>query len=301
MRFVTFRPRGGHETEPVIGVMDTDGRVLDFSQAAPGLPRDMVALIAAGADALAQAAKAVALAGDGDWLEADAVELLAPIPRPPRNILCVGKNYHAHAKEFQGSGFDKTSGGTDIPDVPIIFTKAPSSVIGPGAPIPSDLDPTRSTDYEGELAVVIGPGGRGIAAVDAYAHVFGYTIINDVTARETQRRHAQWFLGKSIDGFCPMGPAIVSADEVGDVTTLRLTTRVNGETRQDALIGQLIFDIPTLIETISAGITLEPGDIISTGTPEGVGIGFKPPKYLKPGDRVAIEIDGLGILENPVA
>ncbi len=301
MRLVTFRPRGGQQTEPAIGAMDGEGRVLSFAQCAPGLPRGMVGLIAAGGDALAQANAAVEGAGDGDWLAMGAVELLAPIPRPAKNIFCVGKNYHAHAREFQGSGFDKTSGGADIPDVPIIFTKAPSSVIGPGVPIPSGLDATGSTDYEGELGVVIGPGGRGITAKDAYAHVFGYTIVNDVTARETQRRHAQWFLGKSLDGFCPLGPAIVTADEVGDVGSLRLTTRVNGETRQDALIGQLIFDIPCLIETISAGITLEPGDIISTGTPEGVGIGFKPPKYLKPGDIVAIEIDRLGILENPVA
>jgi 2-keto-4-pentenoate hydratase/2-oxohepta-3-ene-1,7-dioic acid hydratase in catechol pathway len=260
----------------------------------------MVELIAAGAEALAHAKAAVDGADAGDWLEAGVVDILAPIPRPAKNIFCVGKNYHAHAKEFQGSGFDKTSGGTDIPDVPIIFTKPPTSVTGPGAPIPSNLDSTKTTDYEGELGVVIGPGGRGISARDAYAHVFGYTIINDVTARETQRRHAQWFLGKSIDGFCPMGPAIVTSDEVGDVEALRLTTRVNGETRQDALISQLIFDIPTLIETISAGITLEPGDIISTGTPEGVGIGFKPPKYLIPGDGVVVEIDRIGILENTV-
>ena len=301
MRLVTFRSRGADGGEARIGAMDADGRVLDFGRAAPGLPGDMAAFIAAGGEALRQASAAVDGAAVGDWLDAGAVELLAPIPRPAKNIFCVGKNYHAHAKEFQGSGFDKSSGGADIPDVPIIFTKPPTSVSGPGAPIPSGLDATGTTDYEGELGIVIGPGGRGIKAGDAFDHVYGYTIFNDVTARETQRRHAQWFLGKSIDGFCPMGPAIVTADEVGDVTALRLVTRVNGEIRQDALIGQLIFDIPCLIETISAGITLEPGDLISTGTPEGVGIGFKPPKYLKPGDTVAIEIDRLGVLENPVA
>jgi 2-keto-4-pentenoate hydratase/2-oxohepta-3-ene-1,7-dioic acid hydratase in catechol pathway len=296
MHLVTFVAAAGGA--PRVGVLGRDGRVFDLSRVA-GVPGDMIELIAAGPKAVAAARKA-AEAADG-WLAAGAVRLLAPIPRPARNILCVGKNYYAHAREFQGSGFDKTSAGSDIPEVPIIFTKAPSAVIGPGEEIPSALDPTHSTDYEGELAVVIGMGGRGITKKDAFAHVFGYTIVNDVTARELQKRHAQWFLGKSIDGFCPMGPAIVTADAVADVTALTLTTAVNGETRQEAAIDQLIFDIPTLIETISGGITLEPGDIISTGTPEGVGIGFKPPKFLQPGDTVTVTIDGIGSLENPVA
>ncbi len=295
MRLVTFTSEAS--AGPALGAADSADRVLDLSAIAP----DMISFIAGGAELRGRAEALVADAVDGDWLVADAVSLLAPIPRPTKNILCVGKNYHAHAKEFQGSGFDKSSAGTGVPDLPIIFTKPATSVIGPGVAIPSSLDVTGTTDYEGELGVVIGPGGRGIAAGDAFDHVFGYTIINDMTAREIQRRHAQWFLGKSLDGFCPMGPAITTADEVGDVSNLNLTTRVNGEKRQDALISQLIFDIPTLIETLSLGMTLEPGDIISTGTPEGVGIGFKPPKYLKPGDVVRIEIDRLGVLENPIA
>jgi len=295
VRLVTFTAKGA--PRPKVGAADGAGRVCDLSPIAP----DMNGLIAGGDDALARSRDRVTGTAEGDWLAADAIRLHAPIPRPARNIFCVGKNYHAHAKEFQGSGFDKSSAGTGVPDLPIIFTKPASSVIGPGEPVPSGLDSTHTTDYEGELGVVIGPGGRGIAAKDATQHVFGYTIINDVTAREIQRRHAQWFLGKSLDGFCPMGPAIVTADEVDDATTLRLTTKVNGALRQDALISQLIFDIPTLIETISAGLTLEPGDIISTGTPEGVGIGFKPPKYLQPGDVVTIEIDRIGVLENPIA
>jgi 2-keto-4-pentenoate hydratase/2-oxohepta-3-ene-1,7-dioic acid hydratase in catechol pathway len=295
VRLVTFTAMAA--AGPAVGAADAAGRVCDLSEIAP----DMIGLIAGGAEALARVRDRVAGAAAGDWLAADQVRLHAPIPRPAKNILCVGKNYHAHAKEFQGSGFDKSSAGTGVPDLPIIFTKPASSVIGPGEPVPCGLDTTDTTDYEGELGVVIGPGGRGIAAKDAFDHVFGYTIVNDVTAREIQRRHAQWFLGKSLDGFCPMGPAIVTADEVGDVTELRLTTKVNGGLRQDALIGQLIFDIPTLIETLSLGMTLDPGDIISTGTPEGVGIGFKPPKYLKPGDVVTIEIDRLGVLENPIA
>jgi 2-keto-4-pentenoate hydratase/2-oxohepta-3-ene-1,7-dioic acid hydratase in catechol pathway len=171
-----------------------------------------------------------------------------------------------------------------------------------GAPIPSANDYTDSTDYEGELTVVIGTGGRDIAKQDAYDHVYGYTIINDVTARTLQQSHKQWFLGKSLDGYCPMGPCIVTADEIRpqDVGGLRLLTRVNGETRQDARVSQLIFDIPTLIETVSRVMTLEPGDLIATGTCAGVGIGFTPPKFLKRGDTVAITIEPIGTLENPV-
>jgi 2-keto-4-pentenoate hydratase/2-oxohepta-3-ene-1,7-dioic acid hydratase in catechol pathway len=228
------------------------------------------------------------------------VKLLAPIPRPARNVFCVGKNYHEHAKEFASSGFDSTAKEV-IPEAPVVFSKPPSSVIATGETVLGSLDPTASVDYEGELAVVIGRGGRGIAKADAAAHVFGYTIVNDVTARTLQQKHRQWLLGKGIDTFCPMGPAILTADEVPDVRKLNLRTWVNGELRQDAVVADLIFDIPTLIETISAVIALEPGDIIATGTPVGVGIGFSPPKFLKGGDRVAIEISGIGRLENPVA
>jgi 2-keto-4-pentenoate hydratase/2-oxohepta-3-ene-1,7-dioic acid hydratase in catechol pathway len=227
-------------------------------------------------------------------------QLVAPIPLPRRNIFCVGKNYAAHAREFQQSGFDATSSGQDVPTAPVVFTKAPSSVIGPEAAILANLDPTNSVDYEGELGVVIGRGGRGISRTDAMDHVFGCTIINDVTARTLQHKHKQWFLGKSIDSFCPMGPTLVTADEIPDPTRLKLETRVNGELRQNAVVSDLIFDIPTLIETISRGITLMPGDIIATGTPEGVGIGFTPPKYLNSGDTVAITIDPIGTLTNAV-
>jgi 2-keto-4-pentenoate hydratase/2-oxohepta-3-ene-1,7-dioic acid hydratase in catechol pathway len=239
---------------------------------------------------MAEAAPTLPLAG---------VALHAPFPRPARNVFCVGKNYHEHAKEFAQSGFDASTKDV-VPEAPVVFTKPPSAVIGPGETIPGHLDPTKSVDYEGELAVVIGKGGRGIAAVDALGHVFGYTIVNDVTSRQLQHKHRQWVLGKGIDGFCPMGPAVLTADEVPDPRTLRLRTWVNGELRQDATVADLIFDIPTLISTISAYITLEPGDIIATGTPVGVGIGFNPPKFLAAGDVVRIEIDGIGTLENPV-
>jgi 2-keto-4-pentenoate hydratase/2-oxohepta-3-ene-1,7-dioic acid hydratase in catechol pathway len=294
MRLVTFRDASSAR----IGVL-VDDTIVDLAAASPRLPRDMGGFVAGGREAL-ELARA-ALRATGSRLKRADVKLLAPFPRPAKNIFCVGKNYHEHAKEFHSSGFDASAGKDAVPEVPIIFTKPPTAVIGPGEPIPSHLDPTGSVDYEGELTVVIGPGGRGIKKEDAFRHVFGYTIINDVTARTLQHRHKQWFLGKSIDGFCPMGPWLLTANEVPDVTKLRLVTKVNDEVRQDAIVADLIFDIPTLIETISRSITLEPGDLIATGTPAGVGIGFNPPKYLKPGDRVAITIDALGTLENPVA
>jgi 2-keto-4-pentenoate hydratase/2-oxohepta-3-ene-1,7-dioic acid hydratase in catechol pathway len=229
-----------------------------------------------------------------------AVKLTAPLPRPRRNLFCVGKNYHAHASEFAGSGFDSSAKtGGDIPAHPIIFTKVPECVIGPTNTIIIPQAISTAIDYEAELAVVIGRGGKGISRADAMKHVWGYTIVNDVTARDWQGRHSQWHLGKSFDTFCPMGPWLVSADECdGANTTVRCW--VNGEERQNASTRDLIFDIPTLIETLSAGITLYPGDVIATGTPVGVGIGFKPPKYLKPGDVVKIEIGGIGVIENPV-
>ena len=233
-------------------------------------------------------------------ISADGVKILAPIPRPAKNILCVGKNYHDHAREFHASGFDASAGADAIPELPIMFTKWPNSVIASGESIPSANDYTHSTDYEGELAVVIGEGGRNISQKHAYKHVYGYTIVNDVTARTLQQSHKQWFLGKSLDGYCPMGPCIVTADEIEDVTQLRLLTKVNGEVRQDAYVSQLIFDIPMLIETLSRVMTLEPGDIIATGTAAGVGIGFDPPRFLKAGDVVSVTIEPIGTLENPV-
>ncbi len=228
------------------------------------------------------------------------VRITAPIPRPRRNIFCVGKNYHAHAKEFAGSGFDSSAkSGGDVPTTPIIFSKVPECVIAPGEAIVIPAAVSTAIDYEAELAVIIGIGGKGISKAEAMKHVWGYTIVNDVTSRDWQMRHQQWHMGKSFDTFCPMGPWLVSADELDGANT-HVRCYVNGEERQNASTTDLIFDIPTLIETLSAGITLYPGDIIATGTPVGVGIGFKPPKYLQAGDVVRVEIDGIGSLENPV-
>ena len=291
MRLVTFSDAAGVR----IGALDEAGALRDITAAAPSLPRDMLGLIAAGPATLAAArdalGKAPIVAG---------AKILAPIPRPPKNVFCVGKNYHEHAKEFAGSGFD--GGAKDVvPPYPVVFSKPHTSIIATGEPILGHLDPTGGLDYEGELAVVIGQGGRGISKGDALKHVFGYTIINDVTARHLQKRHSQWVLGKGLDSFCPMGPAILTADDVPDPTALTLTTWVNGERRQHAPVSDLIFDIPTLIEAISAAITLEPGDVIATGTPAGVGIGFAPPRFLASGDVVRIEVPGIGVLENRVA
>ena len=295
MRLVTFSDTNGMR----IGVHDAaSGTIVDLA-AATRLPKDMTSFIALGRNGLKRARAAVK--SGGSRLPLASVRLHAPIPRPAKNILCVGKNYYDHAREFHNSGVDASAGKDPIPELPIMFTKWPNSVIASGEPIPSWLDYTHSTDYEGELTVVIGPGGRGISRQDAFDHVYGYTIINDATARTLQKEHRQWFLGKSLDGYCPMGPCIVTADEVPDVTKLHLITRVNGEVRQDALVSELIFDIPALIETLSRVMTLEPGDLLATGTCVGVGIGFNPPKYLTKGDRVAITIEPIGTLENPVA
>lgn len=227
------------------------------------------------------------------------VRLLAPIPEPRRDIFCVGKNYRAHAAEFHASGFD--SGAKEaVPSAPVIFTKATTSVVGPNADVRGSLDPTESVDYEGELGVVIGKRAFQVPLAEAMEYVFGYVVINDVTSRTLQAKHNQWVIGKGLDTFCPMGPYLVTADEAGDPLKLALETRINGEVRQSAQVEDMIFDIPTLISTMSQTMTLLPGDIIATGTPEGVGIGFKPPKYLKAGDRMAVTITGLGTLENTI-
>jgi 2-keto-4-pentenoate hydratase/2-oxohepta-3-ene-1,7-dioic acid hydratase in catechol pathway len=223
------------------------------------------------------------------------VKLEAPFPRPLRNIFCVGRNYHAHAKELSTSVFKDNN--ADPNSWPIVFTKVPESVVGPFDNVLLPLEVSQQIDYEAELAVVIGVGGKNIAREKAMSHVYGYTIVNDVTARDVQMRHQQWDLGKSFDTFCPMGPWLITANEF-DGLIAHVKCWVNGELRQDGNTQQMIFDIPTLIETCSRGITLLPGDIIATGTPAGVGMGLKPPTYLKNGDVVKIEIQGLGSIEN---
>ena len=223
----------------------------------------------------------------------------APLPRPRRNVFCVGKNYHDHAHEFASSGFDSSAAQSAVPEHPIVFSKVPESVIGAGAFIEFDPAVSSAIDYEVELAVIIGKPGRGISRENALDHVWGYTIVNDVTARDLQGRYSQWLVGKSQDTFCPMGPVAVSRDDI-DLGNCSVQTWVNDELRQDSNTGLLIFDVPTIIQTISEGVTLLSGDVIATGTPAGVGIGFKPPKYMTDGDVVRCEIAGIGQLQNTV-
>lgn len=278
---------------PVAGWLDGDHMVVCAE--GPHAERAVLDVIERGESGLADWANAA-----GERVPMAEVRLTAPIPKPLRDIFCVGKNYHAHAAEFHSSGFDSSAAET-VPSAPVIFTKATTSVCGPDDKVQGSLDPTQSVDYEGELGVVIGRRAFQVSLDEAMNHVFGYVIVNDVTSRELQKRHNQWVIGKGIDTFCPMGPWIATADEVGDPRALELITEINGEVRQKAQVSDLIFDIPTLIETMSRTMTLLPGDIIATGTPEGVGIGFKPPRYLSPGDRMRVSITGLGALENAIA
>ena len=290
MRIATFAFQGRRQ----VGIVSDDGRTiaplpLDEREASRGALA-VIEREAAGAAPLRPGSERIALPD---------VRLEAPLPLPRRNLWCVGRNYHAHAKELSASVFKANS--ADPKTWPIVFTKVPECVVGPhdevalpGAAVSTQID------YEAELTVVIGKGGRNISRERALEHVFGYTIVNDVTARDVQMRHQQWDLGKSFDTFCPMGPWIATADSF-DGTRTRVRCWVNGELRQDAQTTDLIFDIPTLIETCSRGITLYPGDVIATGTPAGVGMGMTPPTYLKAGDVVRIEIDGLGVIENRFA
>ena len=252
-----------------------------------GQPIGLLAHIAAGADPVTT----------GVELPLESVELTAPIPAPRRNIICAGQNYADHVREFDQSGYANADRG--IPEHPVVFTKATTTVIGPHDEIPLHADRTEALDYEGELAVIIGTGGTNIRAEDAMAHVWGYTIVNDVSARDLQHAHRQWFLGKSLDRSCPMGPVVVTADEF-DWRDLLIETRVNGELRQHTKTTDLIFGVPELIAAISAGTTLLPGDIIATGTPSGVGVGFDPPRFLLDGDVIEITINGIGTLVNTV-
>ncbi|HMB48161.1 MAG TPA: fumarylacetoacetate hydrolase family protein [Afifellaceae bacterium] len=224
--------------------------------------------------------------------------ILAPIPRPTKNVFCVGKNYAAHVSE--GARAQKIDAG--LPEYPVYFTKPPTSVIGPDAAIRLDARISTHMDYEVELAVIIGRAGRDIPAGRAADHIFGFTILNDITARDVQRRHGgQFFKGKGLDTSCPFGPAIVTLDELPNFDELAIRLSVNGELRQDGNTRDMIFPIPELIESLSAGITLEPGDILATGTPSGVGYAMDPPNFLAHGDRVTCEIEGIGSLTNVMA
>ncbi len=285
MKFAVFDWKGTRH----VGRVNEAGKTIDRFDLPAGLADNfgVACLIEAGPPVVAET------------LPVEEVAFQAPIPRPRRNIFCVGKNYFEHANEFAASGFDSSAAKGAVPEAPIVFSKVPETVIPSGAPIRIDPSVDDSIDYEAELAVIIGKSGRNISSDDAMGHVWGYTIVNDVTARELQGRHSQWLIGKSQDTFCPMGPWAVTADEV-DLSDTSVRCWVNDELRQDSNTSLLIFDVPTIIAAISNGITLRPGDVIATGTPAGVGIGFKPPRYLAAGDTVRVEIRNIGVLENGV-
>jgi 2-keto-4-pentenoate hydratase/2-oxohepta-3-ene-1,7-dioic acid hydratase in catechol pathway len=297
MRLVSFT-RGGAAS---YGLLLKDGRVMDLPQAAglAGLPSpgaNMIAFIAGGGaaaqtarrleDDAANAKLAPAIAA------AAAVKLTAPIPRPAKNVFCIGRNYKEHVAE----GYRARAQEVKMPEAPQIFSKPPTAVIGPDDEFRIDPAVSSVIDYEVELGVVIGPGGVNIPAAKAFDHVYGYTIVNDVTARDLQRKHDQWFKGKGLDRSCPMGPYILTRDEVPNVGELELTLTVNGEQRQKSKVEMMIFDIPAIIQSLSAGMTLEPGDVIATGTPSGVGFAMNPPGLLKAGDVTVCAITKLGTL-----
>ncbi len=310
MKLVTFRSgRAAARVGAVHGdvVLDLGALAADLARergavrhGRGGFPKTMLELVARGTAALDEAREAVEhgvsrLGRDGvDALaegklasRLDRVRLEAPIPRPARNVFCLGRNYAEHAAER----------GAEAPSHPVYFTKAPECVIADGAGVVHHAA-TSELDYEVELGVVLGRGGRDIARADALGHVFGYTIINDVTARDLQKRHGQWFKGKSLDTSCPMGPVLVTADEIGDPQALAIALRVNGETRQSSHTSKMIFPVAQCIEVLSIGFTLLPGDVIATGTPEGVGAASG--RFLKVGDTMEAEVERIGVLRNPI-
>jgi 2-keto-4-pentenoate hydratase/2-oxohepta-3-ene-1,7-dioic acid hydratase in catechol pathway len=286
MRLVTFADRG-----VMIGAL-RDNDVVLLDSVAP----DMHTLIEMGPSGLRHAAQIVQEALPHNLRPLDQVRLLAPIPRPRKNIVCLGMNYDGHAREsMRAKGLPEK-----LPEHPVFFTKAVTTINDPEGGIPRDPNVTQQLDWEVELAFIIGTGGKNIRREDALRHIWGYTIINDISARDLQNRHQQFFKGKSLDGSCPIGPCILTADEVADPRELGVRLRVNGQTMQESTVADLIFDIPTIIEVLSMGQTLEPGDIIATGTPAGVGMGMNPQRWLQVGDIVEAEVDRIGVLRNTV-
>ncbi len=297
MKLVTYSPAAGGTPRP--GLLLDGDHIVDIAANAAATPgvdfSTMLGIVQGGAPAR-KALDALAARPPAATVALRDVKLHAPIPRPAKNVFCVGWNYLEHFEE----GAKKLQDNRELPQWPVFFSKAPTAVNGPYDPVPFDASISTSLDWEVELGVVIGPGGKNIKADDAMNHVWGYTVVNDVSWRDLQRRHGgQWHKGKSLDGTCPMGPVLVTADSL-DHTNLRVTCRVNGVTKQDSNTKFLYFKLPRLIQDLSMGMTLEAGDIISTGTPEGVGFARNPPEFLKPGDLLETEIEGIGTLRNPI-
>ncbi|XOY56315.1 MAG: fumarylacetoacetate hydrolase family protein [Rhodobacterales bacterium] len=291
--------------KPAAAAQLASGAWLNIAQAAAADPQTKVdadslqSLIQGGDAAMAGVVALVAQADSGQHADAvvsDAV-LMAPIPDPRKNIFCVGRNYAEHIAEGEKAQNIKVG----VTEHPVFFTKPPTSVVAPDGDVLIFPTVSQDIDYEVELAVIIGKPGRNIAKADAFDHVFGYTILNDITARDVQRRHGgQYFKGKGFDGSCPIGPWIVTKDAIKDPHDLSIRLSVNGQQRQNGKTADMIFDIPTLIASLSEGLTLEPGDIIATGTPSGVGYAMDPPQFLKAGDQVVCDVSQIGQLANTV-
>ena len=295
MKLATYSPLPSGAPRP--GLVVAGKRVVDIPAAlgADESTATMLGIIRAGEAMLGRLRALETQAGANAVALAD-VKLHAPIPRPAKNVFCVGWNYLEHFEE----GAKKLQDNRELPKHPVFFSKAVTAVNGPYDPVPFDTSISTSLDWEVELGVVIGTGGKNISEAEAMRHIWGYTVVNDVSWRDLQRRHGgQWHKGKSLDGTCPMGPWIVTAEGV-DPNNLRVSCRVNGVTKQDSNTKFLYFKLPRLIAELSAGMTLEPGDIISTGTPEGVGFARNPPEFMKPGDLLETEIEGIGVLRNPI-
>jgi 2-keto-4-pentenoate hydratase/2-oxohepta-3-ene-1,7-dioic acid hydratase in catechol pathway len=295
MRLASYLADG----QPRAAVVASDQTLVPVSELVAGGPAAMLDLLAAGPSLWDQLRRSAGSARGG--LQLSSARLTAPVPRPRRNVLCVGWNYSEHFAEGQGMRGPNDS-PQEIPEYPALFSKQPNTVVGQEAPVWHSAPISDQLDWEVELGVIIGTPGRDIAEGDAYSHVFGYTIGNDVSVRDVQRRHGgQWFKGKNFDSHCPLGPWIVTADELGDPHNLHITLRVNGVTKQDSSTRFMVFRIPRIIKEFSAGIRLEAGDVILTGTPEGVGFARKPPEFLKVGDVMEAEIEKIGVLRNTVA
>ena len=285
-----------YENRVCIGVMTGDRVALPaLSPSWNNRFPDIQSLIEAGGEGIRTLSAFVADSGDKITVAINDVRLMAPIPRPLKNVICMGWNYSDHLQETKPAGDHP-----DLPKYPIVFTKAASCVAGPFDNIPHDPAISDKLDWEVELGVVIGRAGHKIPPEKALRYVFGYVVINDITARELQKRHKQFYLSKSLPSSCPIGPAIATADEIPNPQALRLQCRVNGELKQDASTASQIFDVATVISYISKSPGLEAGDIIATGTPSGVGYARKPPEYLHPGDTVECEVEGIGRIENKI-
>lgn len=295
MRLATFELNG----QPRAAVAGSDDTLVPVDQLISGGPSDMLALIEAGPALWDRLRQAAANARGGTALAQ--AHLLAPIPRPRRNVLCVGWNYQEHFEEGKGFRGGAAQEPQEIPPYPTFFTKNPSTVVGPDAPVWYPAPHSTQLDWEAELAVIIGQRRRDVPESDALSVVFGYTAANDVSVRDFQRRHGgQWWKGKNFDSHLPLGPVIVTADELGDPQTLDIRLTVNGVVKQNSNTKWMVYQVPRLIHELSLGMTLEPGDIISTGTPNGVGFARKPPEFLSVGDVVEVEIEKIGKLRNRV-